>query len=225
MRPMKMLGLVAIAVVAATALIGAASASAAVEKTVFCKVLQKLCTAANLFTPEASGHIKVLALSKKARLLSGIIPVTCHSHVSILAEKFLKLAIDGKITELTWTNCTTCPTVTTTTLPSGELLHLEGDKSHIVTTSETVVLLKGCPFGAECTAKGAIGSSLEFTGGTIGGTAQAVANEVPTAVEGGALCGKTGKWDAGTAESEPYVVTSVAGVTTGSVFISLESHE
>jgi hypothetical protein len=221
-RLTKMLVMAALAAVTATAFIGAGSASASVHKRVLCKVLQKLCTSANLWAP-VSGHVTIKALSTKARLLSGIIPVTCHSETTVLVEKFLLETIDGRISSLLWTNCSTCPTVTTTTLPTGELKGLTGDVSTLLTTSQTVVLLKGCPFGAECTAK-ASDVSLEFTGGTIGGTATAKANEVPTTVEGGILCGSSGKWDAGSGESNPYVVTSVNGITSGSIFISPESH-
>jgi hypothetical protein len=218
-RFITLLSLAALAAVAVTAFIGAGSASAAVKKYVLCKALQTLCSSANLWGTD----VKVLALSTEARLLSGVIPVVCHSHVTILTEAESSTSIKGKITELTWTNCKTCTTVTTTKLPTGELKSASGDKATLLTTSETVVSLKNCPFGASCTAR-ANDVSLEFTGGTIGGTANAKANEAPVTIEGGALCGSSGKWDAGSSESKPYTVTSVNGLTTGSIFVSPESH-
>ncbi len=213
------LSLVALVAASATALIGVGSASAEVKKVVLCKVLQELCKKENLWGTD----VTIVAKSPLARLLSGIIPVTCESSTTLLTEMESATNITGKITALTWTNCKTCSTVTTTTLPKGELKSPSGDKATLLTTSETVVSLKGCPFGASCTARDS-DVSLEFTGGTIGGTATTVANEAPVTVEGGALCGSSGKWDAGSASSSPYTITSVNGLTTGSIFPSPKSH-
>ena len=224
MRMIKMLGLTIMALAIAVALFRSAPVSAGVKRVVPCQVNQTLCATANLWPTVAQDQTAVV-LSHRARFLSGIAPLTCESEARLLAEKNLELSIAGKMTSLTWASCTTCPTVTTTTLPSWKILDLEGVKAHLVTTSETVVSLKGCPFGAECTIKFPTGSSLEFSGGSIGGTAQFVANEIPVSVEGGFLCGSgSAKFDADSGQSSPYVVTSVNYTPTGSLFFSSESH-
>lgn len=214
------LSLAALVAASATAFIGVGSASAEKPKYVLCKVLQELCKKENLWGTD----VVVVAKSPLARLLSNIIPVTCESSTTLLTEAESSTSIKGKITALTWTNCKNCTNVTTTTLPKGELKSASGDKATLLTTSETVVSLKSCPFGASCTAR-ANDVSLEFTGGTIGGTANTKANEVPVTIEGGFLCGSTGKWDAGSSESSPYTVTSVNGASSGSIFVSTKSHE
>jgi hypothetical protein len=211
-----LISLVAVAVVAATALLGASSASASVTKAVLCKVSQNLCTSANLW----GSHVTIKALSTLAVLL-GTVNVKCHSNVTILAETSDTDRILGKITLLDWSNCTGCTTVTSTTLPSGSLFPTTTGNGKLETTSLAAVLLQNCPLGLECTAL-ASNVSLTFTGGTIGGTALSEANEAPTTNDG-VFCG-TGKWDAGPGESEPYIVTEVNGTTSGSIFVSKESH-
>ena len=221
-RAIAILNLAALSMVVVGTTIGADSAQANLKFFAFCKVLQTLCTKTNLVViAPADGTF--VARSPKARLLSGIIPVTCESTATLLSGSGSASNIVVNITALTWTSCTVCPTLTTTTLPAGELKSIVGDKATFLTTSQVVVLLKGCPFGAECTAR-ASDVSMEFTGGTIGGTANLKANEVPVAVEGGALCGSSGKWDAGSAESSPYTITSVDGSTTGEIYITPETH-
>jgi hypothetical protein len=215
-----MFGLVALVVVAATAFIGAGSASASVLKSVLCKVNQELCKAENLWGKD----VTIVANSAKAVLL-GTLPVTCKSSVTLLTEKEDEHLILGKITSLTWTNCEGCKEVTTTTLPTGSLLTTANAAvATLDTTSKTVVLLKGCTiFNIECTATAEAGVQLAATGGTIGGTAQTSASEVPVKLSGG-LCGTEGKWDAGSAGSSPYVVSTVNGNASGSLFFSLKSH-
>jgi len=215
-----MLGIAAMLAFALTAFVGANAASAAKIKTVLCKKNEKLCSAANLWT--SNGEITIKAESQKAVLL-GTLAVTCKSTVTVLAETSDSDRILGKITSLTWSNCSGCSNVETTTLPSGSLFPTSAGNGKLETTSTTTVLLKGCTiFGVECTAT-ASKAALEFKGGTIGGTAQSVANKVPTSLSGG-FCGTSGEWDAGSEGSSPYVVTEVGGSKTGEIWISPESH-
>lgn len=219
MKLTRMFGLVALLVVAATAFIGAGSASASVLKSVFCKAHEELCKSGNLWGKD----LTIVGKSSNARLL-GSLPVTCESSVTILSGAENEHDITGTVTSLTWTNCKGCTTVTTTTLP-GALLLTTADplNATIHVTGTAVVLLKGCPFGIECTAT-AKGVTLEAKGGTIGGTASASAAEKTVGLSGG-LCGSSGQWDASTASgSAPYVLTSVNGLTSGSIFFSLKSH-
>jgi hypothetical protein len=221
-RLIKILSLAAIAAVAAMAFIGAGSASASTPKLVLCKVNEKLCKKENLW----GKHVTIKALSTLALLL-GTVTVKCHSETTILAEVSHEKVILGKITLLDWTNCKGCSTATTTTLPTGTLLHTLNQNGLLHTTSKTVVSLKGCPLGISCTAT-ANTALLTFTGGNIGSTALAEASEVPVAMSG-VFCGSEGKWDAGPGESNPYIITRVEGTTGSSesagIFCSLETHE
>lgn len=218
MRFIKMLGIAAMLAFALTAFVGANAASANVVKTVLCKTNEKLCSSANLWGEE----VTIKAESTKAVLL-GSLAVTCKSNVTVLAEKSDSDRILGKITSLTWTNCSGCSNVETTTLPSGSLFPTTSGNGSLKTTSKTVVLLKGCTFfNIECTAT-AETAELAFTGGTIGGTANSSASEVPVGLSGG-LCGSSGKWDAGSSGSSPYVVTEVNGSKSGEIWVSPESH-
>ena len=218
MRLIKMLSVAAMLVFALTAFVGTTGSSSKVVKNVYSKKKLVLCTASELWGEE----ITIKAKSEKAVLL-GTLPVTCKSEVTVLAEKNDSDRILGKITALTWSNCSGCSTVNPTTMPSGSLLATSGGNGKLETTSTTAVTLKGCTiFNIECKAT-ATKATLEFKGGTIGGTAQTVANEVPVGLSGG-LCGSEGKWDAGSEGSSPYVVTEVAGSKTGELWVSPESH-
>lgn len=205
MKILKLLGLSMVGAIVAVAFVGAGSASA----TVLCKENKSPCGSA---WPEES---TIVAKSANAVLL-GTLKVECESSVTVLAERDLANEITGRITALTWSNCKGCTTVKTTKLPSGRLTASGSGNGTLLTTSETVVVLEGCPFGAKCTAR-ANDASLTFNGGSIG-KANAVAAEVPVVLEGFA-CGGSGKWDAGSTGSSPYIVTSVNGLTTGSIFV------
>jgi hypothetical protein len=205
MKYVKMLGLAAVAAIAAMAFVGAGSASA----TTLCKVNTSPC-------PEASRypvHSTVLALSTEAKL-TGSLTVTCHSHVTVLSETNdgASKALLGKITALLWTSCSGCSPVTTTLLPSGSLL------GSTLTAGKTEVELKGCLGFATCKAV-VNEAKLTFNGGAIGSTASAKADNVPVTLSGFG-CGTSGTWNAGgTHGGTPYVVTSVNGETSGNVFV------
>lgn len=206
MKNLKLLGLCMVGAIVAVAFVGASSASA----TVLCKENKSPCGSA---WPEES---TIVAESANAVLL-GSLAVECKSSVTVLAEKNDAGEVLGKITSLTWSNCKGCSNVKTTKTPSGILKPTGSGNGILLTTSETVVVLQGCTiFGIECTAK-ANDASLTFNGGPIG-TANAVAAEVPVTLSGGA-CGTSGKWDAGSTGSSPYIVKSVNGLTTGSIFV------
>ena len=199
MKYLRLLGLAMVGAIVAVAFVGASSASA----TVLCKENKSPCGSA---WPEET---TIVAESSKA-VLSGSLSVTCTSRVVVLAEKNDASEILGSITELTWANCTGCTKVTTTQLPTVTLQPIGSGNGTLLTTSQTTVSLEGCPLGAHCTAK-VNDASLAFSGGAIG-TAEATASGVPVTLSGFG-CGTSGKWDA------LYVVKSVNGLTTGSIFV------
>lgn len=196
MRYLKILTLAMVAAIAAMAFIGAGTASAKL-----CK--DKACTGV-WQTPTT-----ILVSSPEAKLTASFATVTCESHATLVHEKNEGNILTGPITLLDWTNCKGCTAVETTTNGTfddkatgegnGELLPLN-----------TVVLLKGCPLGAECTASATNGTtSLGLDGGSIGttGTALGLANTSVTVKGFG--CGSTGTWKA----EKPYVVLLVKDST------------
>ncbi len=205
MKYVKMLGLAAVAAIAAMAFVGAGTASA----TTLCKVNTNPCPEGSRYPVEST----VKATSTEAKL-TGSLTVTCESNVTVLSETNdgASAALLGKITALTWTKCSGCSPVTTTLLPSGSLL------GSTLTAGKTEVELKGCLGFATCKAV-ANEAKLAFNGGTIGGTASAKANNVPVTLSGFG-CGTSGTWNAGGGSGgTPYVINNVNGATTGSVFV------
>jgi hypothetical protein len=209
MKYVKMLGLAAVAAVAAMAFVGAGSASA----TTLCKVNTSPC-------PEASRYpvpSTVLALSTEA-VLTGSLSVTCHSHVAVLSEKNdgVGAPLLGKFTALTWTSCKGgCSSATTTLLPlSASLQNLT------LTAGKTEVELKGCLGIFTCKAT-ATEPKLTFNGGAIGSTASAKASNVLVTLSGFGCAGAgDGSWNAGGGSGgTPYVITSINGSAAGSVFV------
>lgn len=206
MRLFKMLGLAMVVVGAAMAIVGAGTASAAL-----CKVNQSPCAAANQYPVPTT----VLISSPKIKLTANI-TFSCAVHATLVHEgENAKGELIGKFTLLDWTNCSACTEFTTTSLGTfrGEGT---GGGNGVLYPEGQVVLLKNCPFGAECTFKSIPGTTaLSFDGGTINGTALVLANTT-VKVEGGSLCSTSGT---GTFTAEtPYTVVAVNGLTSGSIF-------
>ena len=207
MRLTKMLGLALVAAIAAMAFIGAGSASA-----VLCKVKQSPCEAANQYPVPTT----ILASSPAVKL-TGSITVLCPSHVTLIHEKTdTGGKLLGSTTLLDWgtasTPCTGCTKVTTTALGTFDD-ESTGSGNGIILPLNVTVLLQECPFGLDCTAKATNGTTvLGLTGGTINGTAAATAKTSVTL--SGGLCGTSGTWET----EKPYIVLSVNGATTGSIF-------
>lgn len=202
MKYAKMFGLAVVAAMALMAFVGAGTASATL-----CKVNETPCASGNQYPT----HTTVKAHSNSA-VLSGSLEVTCESDVTLLHEGISGGELFGKVTSLTWSNCQgACSSATTNTpLPTFKDKAL-GKGNGALFISKTSVTLKGCFFFFTCIAS-AEKAELSLTGGTIGGTANANANNVPTTVEGSG-CGTEGTWNA------KYTVTEVNGSKSGSIFI------
>jgi hypothetical protein len=209
MRLTKMLGLALVAAIAAMAFVGAGTASA-----VLCKANEKPCSAGNQY-PVPS---EILVSSEAVKLVANI-TVLCKSHATLKHEGLnANGTLKGKFLSLTWSNCTGCTEVTTTSLGTFTDEAVGGGNGKLFPEG-VVVLLKGCPFGAECTARSITGTTfLSLTGGTINGTANGTA-KTTVKVEGGGLCSfsGTGTWE--TESGKPYIVLSVNGSATGSIFV------
>jgi hypothetical protein len=207
MRLTKMLGLAMVAAVAAMAFIGVGSASATL-----CKINEPGCSAANQYPVPTT----VLVSSPAVKLVANI-TVLCKSHATLVHEGLVSGKLKGKFTKLEWTGCTGCTEATTTSLGKFTDEAVGGGNGKLF-PEEVTVLLKGCPFGAECTAKSITGTTfLGLTGGTVNGTANGTA-KTTVKVEGGGLCSfsGTGTWE--TEAGSPYAVLEVNGSKTGSIF-------
>jgi hypothetical protein len=205
MRLIKMLGLATVVAVAAMAFIGAGSASA-----VLCKVKQNTCEPANRWATPTT----ILALTHVKAVLKGNVNVECNSHVTMVHEGLNGAGkLFGKVTKLTWYECTGCTTVVTETLPTFEdEPTTEGNGKATITGA--VVKLSGCPFGVTCKASGTV--TAEINGGTLGKTGAGVADiKFPgvTVTMSGLGCGTTATWTA------LYNIFEVNGLTTGSIFM------
>lgn len=193
---------------AAMAIVGAGTASATL-----CKVKESPCAEANQYKPPTT----VLVSSPKTKLVANL-TVECASHGTLVHEgENANNELVGKFTLLDWTNCSGCTEVTTTALGTFRDKATSEGNGELFPEGQ-VVLLKNCPFGAECTAKSIPGTTkLVLDGGTVGekGTALGLANTT-VKVEGGSLCSVsgTGTWKAET----PYTVLAVNGVAGGSIF-------
>jgi hypothetical protein len=199
-----------VAAIAAMAFIGVGSASAVLCKTntgTSCAVADQYPVPSEILV--SSGAVKLVAN----------ITVLCKSHATLKHEGLnADGTLKGKFLSLTWSNCTGCSEATTTALGTFKDKATGGGNGDILPEG-TTVLLKGCPFGAECTAKAITGTtSLTMTGGTINGTANGTANTT-VKVEGGGLCSfsGTGTWE--TESGNPYIVLAVNGSGVGSIFI------
>jgi hypothetical protein len=209
MRLLKMLGLAMVAAAAVTAFLGAGTASA-----VLCKVNQSPCSAGNQYPVPTTILVKSSAVK-----LTGSINVLCESEATLKHEKTEGSKLLGTITALTWPHCTEgCSEATTTSVPPGTFDdEATGGGNGKLLALNVTVLLKGCPFGIECTAKAINGTTfLTLDGGAIGSTALGLASTEVSVSGGGGLCGTKGKWE--TEAGHPYVVTEVNGSKTGSIF-------
>jgi hypothetical protein len=206
MRLIKMFSLAMVVAAAAMAVIGAGTASATL-----CKVNENFCSFANEYPVPTT----ILMSSPKIALVASF-TTEFASHATLVHEGESEAKLIGKFTLLDWKNCSFCAEFTTTSL--GKFKDdetFEGNGSFF--PEGQVVLMKGCPFGAECTFRSITGKTvLNFDGGTIKGTALGLANTT-VKVEGGSLCSASGT---GTLRAEtPYSVVSVNGSETGSIFL------
>jgi hypothetical protein len=206
MKLLKMLGLSMVVAVAASAFIGVGSASA-----VLCKANESPCSAANQYPVPT----EVTVASPATKLSNSLGFVTlCESKATLKHEGESAGKLFGTFVKLEWPNCTEgCKKVTTTALGTFKDEAIGGGNGKLFPEG-TTVLLQECPLGAECTAKAISGTTfLTMNGGTINGTANATA-KTTVSISGGGLCGTSGTWET----EKPYVVTSVNGSTSGSIF-------
>jgi hypothetical protein len=194
------------------------------SSTILCKVKESPCAAANQYPLPWGWEIKA---ESPAITFSGggVVPQACEP--SAITFRFneepgkISEPLNGKVTGMTWQGCHACPDVTMKTLPSFSLSGTGSGNGAFSTTSETEVERENCGFsGKHCPMTIGAGTSLGFLGGTIGGTAK-VSFAVPVSVSGESTCIKFNSWNAnGTLESQPYVIKSVNGITTGSIFVA-----
>jgi len=190
MKPLKMLGLTALAALMAMAFVGASSAMA--ESTALCKVDESPCAVANL-----SKEVHETSVGK-AKLLTSVGTTECNVLFSGMVEKEgSPLVVKGGFT---YTNCVlgavTC-SATEENGPAEVSVLKEGHETAKVTGEGLVhVVCAGfidCSYtgaGLVGTAKGPLLSAQTPDNGEVSLSEQSVAKEA-----GGLLCPKTAKLD------------------------------
>ena len=173
MRLIKMVGLAAIAVVAAMAFIGASSASAAV----FCLTNTSSCT-------ETKETVNMLSAKGEGKFVSGFVTVECH--VAATAKNGASFTIS-----FTFKECSGCTEVTAT-VSSATLTATGGGNGLVEGTGDAT--FKGCPFGAECKYHGA-GVKTILDGSATNALALVVKQSLKKS-GGSGLCNETGEWNA-----------------------------
>lgn len=208
MRLMKMFGLAALVAVAATAFLGASSASAKYH-TALCKVTGQLaCPADQLVT-------SVHAVATNPTLLSSVANISCASSLaqatvlglSKLSGKTI-LPQEAHFTALTWSNCSTesgtACTVTTESL--GLVLILKTALDLADTQAHDTEVHVQCGFFINCTYGGL--PEFRAQGATYGGNGALIAEETELESTGGGFCPATSKWDAEYESLSPIYIKS-----------------
>lgn len=186
MKYLKMLVLTAVAALAAMAIVGATSASAVV----LCKENKTPCPEAAQYPSGTKISAKLVAGTKA--VLKGSLTVEC-SVSTVSGETTAKSGspLPGKITGLTFSTCTTCPTVTAESLPYTVSGNATGGGNGTMTVSNPKVKLAGCFGFANCTASAA-SVTLDLVGGSPG---RVKAVNEPLTISGFG-CGTSGTWNA-----------------------------
>jgi hypothetical protein len=198
-RLIKLFGLAAVVAVAATALIGAASASA--MSTTVCKTNELPCEPENQY---AMTGFAIKAKATNPELTSNLGTIKCASSESVGSVTGLStlenglVDLLGEITELTFSECklgTSKCTVTAQGLPDMvALLQIEGTMNGNLVTNEASAHVSEC---LNCTFGGEV--SLEAVGGEMGNI---VAEDILIR-ESGIFCPEKSKWKAKYLVSEP----------------------
>jgi hypothetical protein len=147
-RHSKIIGLAVVAALAITALVGVTQSGATTSSTVLCKAPELACSAANTYGPGT--HIEAVLKSGTEAKLTGALAISCKNS-TVLGELTTGLGTTqlGIITSLTFSNCNTCESITSTGhYGSGWISHLKnlGSLKGSLTVLSPLVLLNNCTF-------------------------------------------------------------------------------
>jgi hypothetical protein len=221
MKLIKMALLAATAAVAATALIGASTASATGPWIAICKKAELLnCTAANRVKHPLLGRIR--GLLGETSFLSNF-KITCTSGLgeSNLIESQQSGSAKGTYEVLgNLTGCAGgCMTVGVRTPQSVELnMEAEATESWRAKSSNLKVLFSKCTFGVECEFESNLNVKVQMDGT---GAFTEPEGAVFALIKGSAfLCGSAGKWETGRMRFD-WVLDDASGTTHQNVTPSL----
>lgn len=200
---------------------GAASA------TTLCKVKQSPCEAANQYPAETT----IVAESSKAVMTGFSAPILstqlhCESKLKLVSSVSAGvMSLAGQ--ELQWSKCVGAETATTTVLPKFSVGGVaEGNGSLTFTQGLTASFTGvGAHKWPKCEMSIKASQQFSFNGGQVGSAAKVTATEVPTTITGfgcqessPSLFGADGSTLKGEV-TQPYVIKSVNGLTSGNVFL------
>jgi hypothetical protein len=212
MKPIKMLGLTALAALMAMAFVGASSAMA--ETTALCKKDENPCSGGNLImhVHETTLSRAILLGSPKVECSVLFLGVTASSYVEIEGVLIYQsqtlanpLQIVGKFT---YTQCTNFCTVKEEGALLATIKVLKTGSELAAVTGESLINLS-CPFGIECfyNGEGLEGHALGAL--TSGGTGAVTLSEQETTKESGSgICPEEGFLDITTHPSELTYISS-----------------
>jgi len=181
MKYIKMLGLAAIASIAAMAFLGAGSASAAV----LCLTNTSPCT-------EVKEVVNTLSGKGEGIFKSGLVNVECHALATVVDKPHGGEGLWLPITiTFTFKECSGCSSVTAT-VKGAELMATGGGNGVAKGSGEAT--FKGCPFGVECKYAGE-GVETLIDGSSTNALALVVGQKLKKS-GGSAFCSSEGTWDA-----------------------------
>jgi len=205
MRLIKMLGLLAMAVIAAMAFLGVGTASAH-----WCKINKAPCGSTNEYPIGTK-----IALKSTDVKLAGTISTDCES-LAELELTTIGLELKGKLVTLNFTGCTNGCVATVNEKGTFDDKATGGGNGTILLLGVEVTLT-GCLGFAKCVFQGK-DVTMGFTTGAVK-TAKATMLNQPLAFSGFG-CGSEGTWNAGGGNGgQPYVLESINGIASGSIFI------
>jgi len=205
MRLIKMLGLLAMAVIAAMAFLGAGTASAH-----WCKINQAPCGSTNEYPTGTK-----IALKSTDVKLTGTISTDCES-LAELELTTIGLELKGKLVTLNFTGCTNGCVATVNKKGTFDDKATGGGNGTFLLLGVEVTLTSCLGF-AKCVIKGE-DVTMGFTGGGIGAAKATILNQ--PLVLSGFGCGTEGRWNAGGGDGgQPYVLESINGIAEKSIFI------
>jgi len=197
MKLVKLTMLAVTAALAASASIGAPSASAITHK------WGALCDAQQLLLCEASHLIKHPLLGKVRLLMgeaafnAGFVTIKCSSgegETNAVESQQLE-AFGSTLESLTFAGCSGCTGIAVTVPQVIKLtMETEGGEAWALKAEGSKVKFSGCPFGTTCTYQGNLNFKVQMD--AEGSFSDPEGKEL-SLVEGGGLCAAASKWQSG----------------------------
>jgi hypothetical protein len=196
MKLLKLTMLAATAAVAASAFIGASSASAAHPVLALCDAPQLLlCEASHLIAHPLEG--RYLLLIGAGAFSAGFVTIKCtggHGESNTRPSQETG-GLKATLEKLTFNECTGCTNVAVKTPQAAEVsMESEGTETWRLKSTGAKVTFSGCPFGTTCEYEGNLNLKVQMD---EEGAFADPENTKFKKVGGGGLCSAEGTWESG----------------------------